>query len=368
MDLVKYVEQEIWCSFKNNNRTLFERSLWILGANKYKNKVIKNLITEDITIYYPNNFRQLRGFNANQPPLSDETLKSLNFDDLNSFIEDYYTLKDKLYSFGELFIIEVKNNNFDSFKKYYKKFILIHAKIFAYEYLISSLGQALSDRLSDNNLKVFSIWKNKGQMNGHKYFITSFEFIKNYFDIDLDIKTLTLYTHVEEVLRLLNGKLTVNTLKKRIMKRQYGFVLTNLQVKKYYNKVITNQIIIKKVRNRLECLENANYINANMVKGKSTYENNLVISGKVVVIDNNHEHMDIFNKIVVCSITTPNDVYRYIDAKALVVDYGGMLSHAAIFSREIHKPCLIGTEVGTKIFKTGDIIEIDFRKEIAYKI
>ena len=33
-----------------------------------------------------------------------------------------------------------------------------------------------------------------------------------------------------------------------------------------------------------------------------------------------------------------------------------------------HKPCLMGTEVGTKIFKTCDIIEIDFSKNIAYKV
>ena len=41
MNILLYINKEFWCSFKNNNRTLFERSLWIMGAAKYKNKVIK---------------------------------------------------------------------------------------------------------------------------------------------------------------------------------------------------------------------------------------------------------------------------------------------------------------------------------------
>lgn len=53
--LYDYIKKEFWCCFKNNDWSLFNRSLWILGAIKYKNKKIHNEITEDITIYYPYN-------------------------------------------------------------------------------------------------------------------------------------------------------------------------------------------------------------------------------------------------------------------------------------------------------------------------
>lgn len=368
MEILSYINNEFWCSFKNNNRTLFERSLWIMGATKYKHKVIKNLITEDITIYYSNNTRQLRGFNGNQKPIDNKSLINLNSSDLVLFIDEYYILKYKLYNVGENLVKVVKNNAFENFRKLFKKFIILHAKIFSYEYLISSLGQELFDKLSKKELEKFSKWKNREQVNCHNYFEIIFKYIENYFNLNESYQILELYSHVKEILCLLDNKLSANTLIKRINKRKNGFVLCNLNNKKYSNKVLSDVNMVKEIKNRLEGLENNFIFSQNEVKGQSTYEDKLVISGECVVVKNSDIIEDIFNKIVVVSITTPNDIYKYLDSKALIVDHGGILSHAAIFSREFHKPCLMGTEVGTKIFKTGDIIEIDFKKNIAYKI
>lgn len=366
-DGLSQVYNEFWCSFKNNNRTLFERSLWIMGANKYKHKAIKNSITEDITIYYINNSRQLRGFNGNQKPISDESLNNLNSNNLMAFIEEYYSLKDKLYGEGEKFVYAAKNDNFEDFRILFKRFTLLHAKIFSYEYLISSLGQALYDKLSKKEINDFSRWKNKEQANCHIYFEVAFKYIKNYFKIDIDHKILELYLHVNEIISLLNNKLSISSLIKRIEKRKKGFVLCNLNDSKYCNKIITDKDIVKNIKLRLEALENDYMISQNEVRGQSTYEDKLIIIGECVVIKNGDIKEDIFNKIIVCDITTPNDVYKYLDSMALIVDHGGILSHAAIFSREFHKPCLMGTEVGTKIFRTGDIIEIDFTSNKATK-
>lgn len=366
-DILSYINNEFWCSFKNNNRTLFERSLWIMGANKYKHKAIKNLITEDITIYYANNTRQLRGFNGKQKPISEESLNNINSNDLMIFIEEYYSLKDKLYNAGEKLAYVVKNNNFEDFKILFKRFILWHAKIFSYEYLISSFGQALFDKLNKKEINKFSRWKNKEQVNCHIYFEVAFKYIKSYFKIDIDYKILELYSHVNEILSLLCKKLSISSLIKRIEKRKNGFVLCNLNDSKYCNKVITDKEAVKNIKLRLETLENDYMVNQNEVKGQSTYEDKLIITGECVVIKNGDIKEDIFNKIIVCDITTPNDVYKYLDCMALIVDHGGILSHAAIFLREFHKPCLMGTEVGTKIFRTGDIIEIDFTKSVANK-
>ena len=41
-------------------------------------------------------------------------------------------------------------------------------------------------------------------------------------------------------------------------------------------------------------------------------------------------------------------------AGAIVTDHGGITSHAAIVSRELNIPCLIGTRYATKLFKDGD--------------
>lgn len=46
-------------------------------------------------------------------------------------------------------------------------------------------------------------------------------------------------------------------------------------------------------------------------------------------------------------------------AAAFVTDEGGITCHASIVAREMGKPCIIGTKQATRIFKEGDLIEVD---------
>jgi hypothetical protein len=40
-------------------------------------------------------------------------------------------------------------------------------------------------------------------------------------------------------------------------------------------------------------------------------------------------------------------------------DEGGITCHAAIISREMKKPCIIGTTIATKVLKDGDEVKVD---------
>lgn len=46
-------------------------------------------------------------------------------------------------------------------------------------------------------------------------------------------------------------------------------------------------------------------------------------------------------------------------SRAIVADYGSLLSHTAIVSREFKIPCLVNTKMGTKLVKDGDELEVD---------
>ena len=46
-------------------------------------------------------------------------------------------------------------------------------------------------------------------------------------------------------------------------------------------------------------------------------------------------------------------------ASAIVTDQGGILSHAAIVSRELKKPCIVGSSDATKKLKNGDMVTVD---------
>ncbi len=58
--------------------------------------------------------------------------------------------------------------------------------------------------------------------------------------------------------------------------------------------------------------------------------------------------------VLVSVATTPDILLAMKKASAIVTDHGGITCHAAIVSRELNKPCLIGTKYATKVFKDGD--------------
>ncbi|MBC8500280.1 MAG: hypothetical protein ISS25_02600 [Nanoarchaeota archaeon] len=62
--------------------------------------------------------------------------------------------------------------------------------------------------------------------------------------------------------------------------------------------------------------------------------------------------------ILVSTMTTPNFVPAMKKAGAIVTDEGGITCHAAIVSRELGIPCVIGTKVATKVFEDGMEVEV----------
>jgi len=63
--------------------------------------------------------------------------------------------------------------------------------------------------------------------------------------------------------------------------------------------------------------------------------------------------------ILVSSATNPDLMLAMRKAAAFVTDTGGIMSHAAIVSREMKKPCVVGTKIATHALKDGDMVEVD---------
>jgi phosphoenolpyruvate synthase/pyruvate phosphate dikinase len=63
--------------------------------------------------------------------------------------------------------------------------------------------------------------------------------------------------------------------------------------------------------------------------------------------------------ILVTEATSPSWTPVMQLAGAIVTDMGGMLSHAAIVSRELGIPAVVGTKTATTELKDGDMVEID---------
>jgi pyruvate,water dikinase len=63
--------------------------------------------------------------------------------------------------------------------------------------------------------------------------------------------------------------------------------------------------------------------------------------------------------ILVAEMTTPDFVPAMKRASAIVTDRGGRTAHAAIVSRELGIPCVVGCEKATATLKDGQIITVD---------
>jgi phosphohistidine swiveling domain-containing protein len=72
--------------------------------------------------------------------------------------------------------------------------------------------------------------------------------------------------------------------------------------------------------------------------------------------------------ILVSIATDPDVVPAMKKAAAIITEQGGITSHAAIVSRELGTPCIIGTKIATKILKDGDMVEVDANKGIVRKL
>lgn len=69
-------------------------------------------------------------------------------------------------------------------------------------------------------------------------------------------------------------------------------------------------------------------------------------------------------EVLFTEMTQPNIMDIASRAGAIVTDEGGMLSHAAIISREFGIPCIVGTHFGTSYVRDGDMVEVDAERGV----
>ncbi|CAJ1179510.1 phosphoenolpyruvate synthase [Companilactobacillus crustorum] len=94
-------------------------------------------------------------------------------------------------------------------------------------------------------------------------------------------------------------------------------------------------------------------------------------SGVVHVIDDPKDINEFKEgEILVTLMTSPDWVPAMKKAAAIVTNSGGMTCHAAIVSREMQIPCIVGTKsqnvAATEVLKTGDVVTVDAKNGIVY--
>jgi pyruvate,water dikinase len=87
---------------------------------------------------------------------------------------------------------------------------------------------------------------------------------------------------------------------------------------------------------------------------------NAIASGPVRILDDFHQ-MDRFREgdVLVTEMTDPDWVPIMKKASAVVTERGGKTSHAAIVSRELGVPAVVGTQRATRVLREGDPVTVD---------
>lgn len=84
-----------------------------------------------------------------------------------------------------------------------------------------------------------------------------------------------------------------------------------------------------------------------------------LVTGEVVVMEQPDFSQDVRNKILVCQQTDPSWVPFLGLVKGIIVERGGILSHAAIVCRELQVPSVIGVKHATEMLRSGQRVQLD---------
>ncbi|MDH5266535.1 MAG: phosphoenolpyruvate synthase [Candidatus Bathyarchaeota archaeon] len=88
---------------------------------------------------------------------------------------------------------------------------------------------------------------------------------------------------------------------------------------------------------------------------------------KVVITPDDASKLMKKGDVLVTTMTNPDYVPFMKLSAAIVTDKGGVTCHAAIVSRELGIPCIVGTENGTQIMTTGKEYTVDARSGVVYE-
>lgn len=109
---------------------------------------------------------------------------------------------------------------------------------------------------------------------------------------------------------------------------------------------------------RLEYLWQASKHTETALKGQVAYKG--YVKGPVRLVFTQADANNIKDgEILISPMTQVEFLSGIRKCAAIVTDEGGIICHAAIVSREFGKPCILGTQRATQVFKNGDLVEVD---------
>lgn len=158
-------------------------------------------------------------------------------------------------------------------------------------------------------------------------------------------------TFPHEIQNILDGKITEDFINKR---REKCFVVWKEKMEK-------PEILVGDEAKEWERILTPHINNSQIIKGNCASRGK--VTGRVRVLLNASENDKLEDgEVLVTFMTSPDFMSAARRCSAIVTNLGGITSHAAIISRELGIPCVVGAKNATEVLKTGDIVEVDADK------
>jgi len=179
---------------------------------------------------------------------------------------------------------------------------------------------------------------------------------------DFTIKDLLTHITPPEINQLLAGTYE-SDLKKELGKRRMGLALVHDKGEEV--KILSGgeaeDVFKERVKPPAEDVKVVLGQTASL--GKYTGRVRKVVAGDLEALRKSMEEFQ-EGEVLVTSMTQPNMMPVARRAGAIIADEGGITSHAAIISRELGVPCIVGCLQAMQVFENGDNVEVDADKGI----
>jgi phosphoenolpyruvate synthase/pyruvate phosphate dikinase len=289
------------------------------------------------------------------------------FSKIQFYINEFFWIKTTFYSSIKITPVILLKHIDKEIKKLSKKEILGEIKNIKNNFLdihnkkkkiLERFKLTKEDKEDIEFARLTTYWieqRKLGMMRLIYYFTQIFEDIAKKFKIDYHEIALS---RADEIRKFLESGKRVE--KEIIEKRNDDFMSIyekNNKITEYYGKDAKDLFKLAKKREEKE------------IKGVVASKTEVSKIRGVVRIIKNPEKQDLKKgEILVTSMTRVEFVPMMRKAKAIITDEGGIACHAAIVSRELRVPCIIGTKIATHVLKSGDLVEVDTEEGIVRKI
>jgi phosphohistidine swiveling domain-containing protein len=183
----------------------------------------------------------------------------------------------------------------------------------------------------------------------------------------IPLRELFSFYRIEEVVQAI-AKHAPIVKPSELQKRKHAYVLLLVNGRlNFFSGIKALRIIKVELQKLKKAADNGALRGTIASSGMASGKAQIIIPGDISMLGRQFKNFQ-SGDILMTTMTQPNMVPFLKRAAAMVTDEGGLTSHAAVIAREFHIPCIVGTEIATKIFKTGDLVEVDAEAGIVRRL